>query len=254
MEITHVVILAIIEGITEFLPISSTGHLVLASHLLGIAQTEANKSFEIIIQLGAIMAVVVLYAKRLLTNRKLLKLTLIAFIPTGIIGFIFYRLVKTYLLGNIYVTLGSLFIGGVIIILMERRLKGNKGIEIDDMSYKQALGVGLVQSVSIIPGVSRAASTIIGGIFLGLSRSAAVELSFLLAIPTMAAATGLDLLKSYKEISSSDITNLTVGFIISFAVALVAIRFLLDYIKKYDFVPFGIYRIILAFLFFFLLA
>ncbi len=252
MDLAHTVILAIVEGITEFLPISSTGHLVLASKLLSIPQTEVNKTFEIVIQLGAILAVVILYTGRLLSNVELLKRTIVAFIPTGILGFLLYKIVKSYLLGNIYVTLASLLIGGLIMIFMEQRHKGKSGHEIEDLSYTQSFGVGLIQSLSMVPGVSRAAATIIGGMFLGLSRKAAVELSFMLAIPTMLAATAYDLLKSYKEFSSSDFTALTLGFVVSFVVALVAVRWFLSYIKKYDFVPFGIYRIILAILFFLL--
>lgn len=250
MDLINVVILSVVEGVTEFLPISSTGHLVLVSKLLNIPQTEFNKSFEIIIQLGAILAVVFIYIKKLFLDRELLKRTLIAFLPTGILGFLFYKIIKVYLLGNIYVTLVSLIVGGLIMIYMEKGFKGKSGREIGDLTYTQSFGVGLIQSVSMIPGVSRAAATILGGMFLGLSRKAAVELSFILAIPTMAAATGYDLLKNYKEFEVSDFTSLGIGFVISFMVALIVVKWLLNYIKKYDFVPFGIYRIILAILFF----
>lgn len=251
MDVFQALIFSLVEGITEFLPISSTGHLVLTSTLLHIPQTEFVKSFEIIIQLGAILAVVVLYGKKLLVSRKIMVTILMSFIPTAVLGLVFYKLIKEVLLGNPLVTVMALFLGGVALIIIELLHKGKTYpvTKLEDISYKQAVIIGLAQSVSMIPGVSRAAATIVGGLLFGVDRKTAVEYSFLLAVPTMAAATGLDVLKSDLVFSSSELMLLAVGFIGSFLVALVAIKLLLSFIQKYTFIPFGIYRIILALLF-----
>ncbi|NOS67877.1 MAG: undecaprenyl-diphosphatase UppP [Candidatus Peribacteraceae bacterium] len=253
MTVFYVAILSLIEGVTEFLPVSSTGHLILASELLGIPQTDAHKSFEIAIQLGAILAVVVLYARTLLRDRRTLLLTITAFIPTGIIGFLLHGIVKDMLLGSTTVVLVSLFLGGIVLIVFElpafRRKKPAMG-EICQMSYVHAVLIGVFQSVAIIPGVSRSAATIIGGELIGMSRKSIVEFSFLLAIPTMAAATGYDLLKSAGEFTSGDVQNLLIGFVLSFVFALIAVRWFISYVKEHSFVAFGVYRIILALTFF----
>lgn len=244
-------ILSIVEGITEFLPISSTGHLVLASNLLGVTQTEFVKSFEIFIQLGAILAVVVLYYKTLTTNFKIWKTILLAFIPTAILGLVFYKIVKTLLLGNVMVTLLALFVGGLVLIFLEKILPKKKAsIEsINKITPKQAVLIGLSQSVSMIPGVSRAGATIVGGMFLGLDKKVATEFSFLLAIPTMMAATGLDLVKSNFTFSQDEILILAIGFVGSFITALFAVKFLIKYVQNHTFFAFGVYRIILALVF-----
>jgi undecaprenyl-diphosphatase len=182
MSIFQTFVLSIVEGITEFLPISSTGHLVLASKLLDLPQTEFVKSFEIIIQLGAIMAIVVLYFKKLIENKKLYPKILTAFLPSAIIGFILYKFIKQYLIGNPQIVLVSLFIGGILLIVLEKILAKTKiknDLTIEDLSFKSCLLIGLSQTISMIPGVSRAAATIIGGMSVGLSRSSAVEFSFL---------------------------------------------------------------------------
>lgn len=240
-----------VEGITEFLPISSTGHLILASYLFKIPQTEFVKSFEIIIQLGAILGVLILYWKKLLLDKNLLIKTFVAFLPTAIIGLAFYKIIKTYLLGNVYVTLASLLIGGIVLILLELLYK-EKEHHLDslkNLTFKQAILIGCFQGISVIPGVSRAAATIIGGLFLGLKRQTATEFSFILAIPTMAAATGLDLLKTGFHFSSGEYLMLATGLITSFTVAILTVKFLISYVQKNNFIPFGVYRIIVAILF-----
>lgn len=246
MTTIHTVILSIIEGITEFLPISSTGHMILAGEVLGISSTTFTKSFEIIIQLGAILAVVVLYARTLLKNFDLIKKTIVAFIPTAIIGLVFYKIIKTYLLDNVWVVITSLLVGGIIIIWFEKKLSKSPQLDDTPLTYKKALIIGLAQSVAMIPGVSRSAATIVGGQLLGLSRRQIVEFSFILAIPTMAAATLLDVYKNYQLFTTADITQLSLGFIISFVVALLAIKTFLKYIQKNNLTSFGWYRIILA--------
>lgn len=253
MTIIESIILGIIEGITEFLPVSSTGHLILAADLLAIADSPFLTSFEIIIQLGAIFAVVFLYWKELFKIENIKKL-IVAFIPTGVVGLTVYKVIKEYLLGNEYVVVGALFLGGIVLIIFELLHKENAEApeaerEIADVTYKQALGIGLFQSLAVVPGVSRSAATIMGGLLLGLKRKTTVEFSFLLAVPTMCAATGLDLLKNAGNFSRDQVDVLTVGFIVSFVVALLSIKFLLVYIQKHNFIPFGVYRIVLALLF-----
>lgn len=251
MDLLQAIILSIVEGVSEFLPISSTGHLVLVSDLLNIPQTEFVKSFEIIIQLGAILAVVFLYWKTLLSQKELWLKIVVAFIPSAILGLIFYDFIKSVLIGNSMVTVIALALGGIFLIGFEKYYDKEKShmAELKDLSLKQAFIVGLCQSVSMIPGVSRAAATIIGGLLVGFNRQKAVEFSFLLAIPTMAAATGLDVLKTGLNFSSYELMLLGVGFIASFITALVSIKFFLSFIKTNTFVPFGIYRIILALVF-----
>jgi len=248
--------LGIVEGITEFLPISSTGHLILANKLLSIAQSDFIKSFEIAIQAGAILAVVVLYWKIFFKNKEALKRIGVAFIPTAVLGFIFYKIVKKYLLGGETVVLWALLVGGILLILFEifykKKYKSEENLIQDTgtISYKKCFLIGCFQSIAMVPGVSRSAATIVGGMLSGISRRAIVEFSFLLAVPTMIAATGYDLLKSASSFSLSQFNFLVVGLIVSFLVAMLAIKFFIKYIQKNNFIPFGIYRIALAILFF----
>ena len=239
------------EGITEFLPISSTGHLILTSRLLNIPQSDFLSSFQIAIQLGAILAVVLLYARSLILEWEILKRVMAAFIPTAVIGLTFYKVIKQYLMGSELVVAWALLIGGVILIIFESFYKEKETSlgEISALSYKQAILIGVFQSFAMVPGVSRSAATIIGGLSLGLKRKTIVEFSFLLAVPTMVAATGLDIIKSAAEFSVDQIGLLAVGFVAAFLVAVVSIKFLLYFIKNHNFVVFGIYRIVIALLF-----
>ncbi len=252
MDYFSAVIFSIVEGLSEFLPISSTGHLVLTAKLLNIPQTDFVKSFEIIIQLGAILAVVVLYWNKIWNIKKTWRPIVLAFIPTAIVGFFLYELIKNYLLGNEFVTLWALAIGGVVMILVEKWFgsRSLKVLEIENITTKNAILIGFFQALSVVPGVSRAAATIIGAMILGTKRKAAVEFSFLLAIPTMAAATGLDLLKTDLSFTGQEWGALSVGFIGSFIFAMIAVKFLIRFVQNHTFVPFGIYRIVLALLFY----
>lgn len=258
MNILHALVLGVLEGVTEFLPISSTGHLIITSALLKIPTTDFLKTFEIIIQLGAILAVVVLYFKKLF-NIALIKRLIVAFLPTAVIGLLLYKFIKIYLLGNTTIVVSTLFLCGILLIVFEWWYKKNHTLQmvgdvnIEEIGYKKAFTIGLFQSIAIIPGVSRSGATILGGLFLGIPRKTIVEFSFLLAIPTMLAATGLDVLKNYKEITSADFNLLLVGLVTSFIVALGVIKWFLSYIQKHSFVGFGIYRIIIAVLFWLIL-
>ncbi len=248
MDFITALILGIVQGISEFLPISSTGHLILASHLMGLQHTEFLKSFEIAIQAGTILSVVALYWRSLMVDFEVIKRLAVAFLPTGLLGLTLYRLIKGCLLGSETVVLCSLLIGGILIIAFERwyREGENATGEIRAMSYKNALIVGLFQSVAMIPGVSRSAATILGGLLLGLKRKTIVEFTFLLAVPTMLAATGYDLIKSGSQFSLDQVQYLLIGFVTAFVVALLSIKFLLRFIKTHTFIPFGIYRIVLV--------
>ncbi|HBH17261.1 MAG TPA: undecaprenyl-diphosphatase [Candidatus Veblenbacteria bacterium] len=248
MEFIYAVILGVVEGVTEFLPISSTGHLILAERLLQLPPSEFWKSFTVVVQLGAILAVVVLYWRRLFLQAAVFKRVVVAFLPTAIIGLALYSFIKQYLLGSAVVVLWALAAGGLAIILFEKFYKESAGVigDIASLTYRQVFLIGLAQSVAIIPGVSRAAATIIGGLILKLKRTAIVEFSFLLAIPTMAAATGLDLIKTGTQFSRDEWGWLAVGFIVSFLSALLAVRWLIGYISRNNFTAFGWYRIILA--------
>lgn len=247
----HATILGIVEGLTEFLPISSTGHLILTARLMGIEQTEFVKSFEIAIQLGAILAVVVLYWRILWSNFHTAGKVLAAFIPTAGIGLLLYKWVKSVLLEKESVVLWALFIGGIVIVLFDRFFKENRSDDkgVSNISYGQAVLIGVFQSLAVIPGVSRSASSIIGGLSLGLTRQVIVEFSFLLAIPTILAATVLDLSKTSLAFSSNEWVLVAIGGIVSFGVAILSIRFFLKYIQKNSFAVFGYYRIALAILF-----
>jgi undecaprenyl-diphosphatase len=251
LSVGHALILGIVEGLTEFLPVSSTAHLDLARHALRLEATDYVKSFEIIIQLGAILSVVVLYWKKFF-DWELLKKLVVAFIPTGILGLTLYKIIKGYLLGNMPVILAALIIGGVLLIIFERyHDRADTEVDFSEITYKRAVLIGLFQSVAMIPGVSRSAATIVGGSMIGVSKRTIVEFSFMLAVPTMAAATLLDLLKNYENLSTN-FPALAVGFVVSFITAIVAIKSFLAFVKKRAFSAFGWYRIVLAVVFFFL--
>ncbi len=248
MTILHAVLLGIVEGISEFLPISSTAHLILSADLLGITRTPFRATFEIFIQLGAILAVVVLYWRSLLQSRAVLVRVFIAFLPTAVIGLLLHKFVKMYLFDNRSVVLWALFLGGIVILLFERWHDDERS-EVKDMEQIPlwtAAMIGVCQAVAIVPGVSRSAATIIGGMALGIRRRTIVDFTFLLAIPTMLAATLYDLYKSAGSFSSNQFTLLGVGLVVSFVSALFVIRWFLGYIRHHSFAAFGIYRIAIA--------
>ena len=246
MSIFHAIILGIIEGVTEFLPISSTAHLIITSRLLGLAASDFLKTFEIVIQSGAILAVVWLYWKKIFSSVALIKKLIIAFIPTAIIGLLAYPLVRSAL-DNYTLTLWAVIMGGVVIVLFERNNFVSGGGEV---TSKKGFWVGVAQTLAFIPGVSRSAATILAGRAMKVSRKDIVEFSFLLAIPTMFVATGYDALKNRDAIlASGHLGLLLVGLVVAFLSSLVVIRWFLRYAQTNKLTVFGWYRIIVGIVF-----
>jgi len=250
MTYLDVIIIGIIEGLTEFLPISSTGHMLLAEALLKLQNPEFVKTFTISIQIGAILAIVFLYARRFISNLMIYKKLAVAFIPTMIVGFLFYKIIKEYLFNTIVVSV-ALVIGGIILILLDKWLvsTARKHTELEEIPYLNAFFIGLFQSISVIPGVSRAAATIIGGVVNGYNKKQATEFSFLLAVPTMCAATGYDLLKTSAQIAGPEWILLGLGGVVAFISAWIAVKLFVWFVEAYGFAFFGYYRIVLGIVF-----
>jgi undecaprenyl-diphosphatase len=250
MTLFQSIIIAIIEGLTEFLPISSTGHMILASAAMGIHDDEFVKTFEVFIQLGAILAIALMYIKRFFRGLKIYYKLLAAFIPTAIVGLLAYDFIKGYLFNPVVVSV-SLILGGVILILIDKKVVNQTSdlAEVEDISYRSAFFIGLFQCLSMVPGTSRAAATIIGGVFNGLDKKQATEFSFLLAVPTMMAAGGYDLLKSEFTFTQEQIILLALGSGIAFISAWFAVKLFLKFVSNHGFTAFGWYRIVLGILF-----
>lgn len=247
MDFINAVILGIIEGLTEFLPISSTGHLILTSKLLGIPEDSFHRVFEIVIQLGSILAVVFVFWEKLYKNSLDLWLKLIiGFLPAGILGFLFYNIIKSFF--NPLIVAIMLIIGGIVFIVVEIFYKEKEHYiqAISQISYKQALWIGCFQALALIPGTSRSGATIIGGLLLGCNRRVATEFSFLLALPAMMAASGYSLYKNYELLNKDNLLLLLIGFVVAFFAALIAVKLFLGFIARFNFIPFGIYRILLG--------
>jgi undecaprenyl-diphosphatase len=250
------IILGIVEGVTEFLPVSSTGHLILATKLLGF---DAGKwaAFNVIIQLGAILAIVVLYWRTFWAvlegllranpvSIRFVRNILVAFLPSAILGFLLINKIEA-LLGNAYVVAVAFILGGIAILVIEKMVKRTDIVGVAEMPLKTVIGVGLIQCLSMIPGVSRSGATIMGGLSLGVERRTAAEFSFFLAIPTMLGATTLELVKHRHEIMSGagvGFGTIAVGFVVSFVVAIVVVRAFVHYISRHGFAPFAWYRIV----------
>ncbi len=246
MTVFDSIILGVVEGITEFLPISSTGHLIVTSEFLGIDQTNVNKAYEVIIQFAAILAVILNYpSKFTFKHIDLWMKIFIAFLPIASIGFIFSSQIKA--LFSIQIVAWMFIIGGIIFLILEKFYNESKHTtsDVEDVSFKQAFYIGLAQIFALIPGTSRAGSSIVGAMIVGLNRKASAEFSFLLAFPVMTATTGYDILKHHEELlQNSNFSNLSIGFIVSFFVAFLAIKLFLKFLENFTFVAFGVYRIL----------
>ena len=251
------IILGIVEGVTEFLPVSSTGHLILATELLGF-DAEKWAAFNVIIQLGAILAIVVLYwrtfwavleglIKRNPMSFRFVRNILIAFLPSAILGFLLINKIEA-LLGNAIVVAIAFIVGGIAILVIEKMVKRTDIVGVAEMPLKTVIGVGLVQCLAMIPGVSRSGATIMGGLSLGVERRTAAEFSFFLAIPTMVGATTLELVKHHHTLmagaSGVGFGTVAVGFVVSFGVAIVVVKAFVHYISRHGFAPFAWYRIV----------
>jgi len=251
MTIVDSIILSIIEGITEFLPISSTAHMIITSALLGLKQTVTNVAFEVIIQLGATLAIVMIYLDKInFKEVELWKKVILAFFPLAVIGFLLRHQIKE--LFNLYTVAWMFIIGGIVFFIVEKFYKEEKVKvnEVEKVNYRQALIIGFFQVFALIPGTSRSGATIVGGMLSGLSRKTAADFSFLLAIPTMFAASGYEFVKNIHSFKEQNLIILGVGFVVSFISCYIAVKWFLNFVKKYTLIPFGIYRIIVGVLIF----
>jgi undecaprenyl-diphosphatase len=254
MTTEQAIIIAIVEGITEFLPISSTGHMIIASSLMGISNDPFTKTFEIAVQLGAILAVVVLYWRKFFdfTRWQFYLKLIVAVIPALTLGFIFSDYIDALLESPLTVAI-TLLLGGIFLLFIDRIFNHHTIDREEDISYKKGFIIGIWQCLAMIPGVSRSAASIIGGMQQNLTRKLAAEFSFYLAVPTMFAATGYKLLKEYKNIHSEQVQLLVIGNLVAFVVAVLAIKFFIGFLQKYGFRLFGIYRIIAGLVLLFLI-
>jgi undecaprenyl-diphosphatase len=253
MDVLEALIMAIVEGLTEFLPISSTGHMIIVSSLFGIEETEVAKVFNVNIQFGAILSVVVLYWKRFFQTLDFYYKLVVAFIPAAVLGFILDDYIDA-LLGDVRVVAIMLLLGGIVLVFIDKWVKNieDDGNELPE--YKNAFIIGFFQALAMVPGVSRSAATIIGGQLNGLSRKSAAEFSFFLAVPTMFAASSYKMLKNYDKIQSDQILVILFGNVVAFLVAMLAIKFFISFLTKHGFRLFGYYRIALGLLILGLLA
>lgn len=243
VNIFQAVLLGIIEGVTEFLPISSTFHLIWGAKLMGIGQTNFLKMFEVVIQSGAILAIVALYFQTIF-NLKLWKKVIVSFIPTALVGLILYKIIKGFFFENFALQITVFVLVGVFFIVFERLIK-NTQKTIAKINYKQAFLIGLVQALAVIPGVSRAGAVIVVLLCLGVKRDEAAKYSFLLAIPTLMAATLLDLIKS-RAVVLDNIGLLLIGLLASFISAYIVVKWFVSYLSRHDMAIFGWYRLGLA--------
>lgn len=243
MTLYEATILGIVEGITEYLPVSSTAHIALVSQMMGIPQDDYMSAFNIIIQIAPIFSVVLIYFNTLFQGLDIWKKLIAAFIPTGAIGFLFHHQIEQMFSASSIVL--WMIATGVVFLVIEYLYtkRGHTTLELGDVTYKQAVAIGFIQALSLIPGVSRSGTTILGGIALGLKRETAMSFSFLLAIPTMSAASGYTFIKEYASFSFDDISLILIGFVVSFLVGWVAVKSFLVIVSRYNFTPFGIYLI-----------
>lgn len=248
MDIIQTIIIAIVEGLTEFLPVSSTGHMIIAQQLLGVESTSFVKAFTVIIQFGAILSVIVLYWKRFFQSWDFYLKLLIGFIPAAVLGLLFSDFIDD-MLENVYVVATMLVLGGILMLFVDKWFNSPEAT--DNVTKKNAFIIGFFQCIAMIPGVSRSMATIVGGMTQKLTRKTAAEFSFFLAVPTMAAATGYKLLKLLLEpdgvqILQDNMSTLIIGNVVAFIVAMLAIKFFINYVTKYGFKLFGWYRIVLG--------
>lgn len=254
MATWQVLLLGLLEGLTEFIPVSSTGHLLLAGHFLGFASP--GKTFEVLIQLGAILAILTVYFARLWSiarslpsdakARRFVGSVLLAFLPAAVIGVIAHKLIKTVLFASPLLVCGTLIVGGVVLLWVDRWKLEPRYTDVMDFPSSLALKIGLCQTLAMIPGVSRSGATIVGALLLGTDKRSAAEFSFFLAMPTMAGAFAYDLFKNRHLIGSDDLAAIAIGFLAAFAAGVVVVRWVLDYVASHGFALFGWWRLIVG--------
>ena len=253
MQTWHAILLGLIEGLTEFIPVSSTGHLVLAGHFLGV--DSPKRVFEILIQLGAILAILTVYAAKLIRilvdlpsdkrTQRFVLAVLLAFLPAAVLGATLHKYIKSMLDMPVVVCV-SLIVGGIILLLVDRMKLQPEYDDVMDVPPLLALKIGACQCLAMIPGVSRSGATIVGAMLMGTSKRAAAEFSFFLAMPTMAGAFAYDLYKNYKDIDAATVKAIAIGFVVAFLVGVVVVRYLLDFVSRRGFAPFAWWRIIVG--------
>ena len=245
LDIFQAIIIGIIEGFTEFLPISSTGHMIVASEFLGVPQDALTKAYEVIIQFAAILAVMLIYKEKITFKQTALWTKLfVAFIPLATVGYIFKDQIKA--LFTVETVAWMFIVGGIIFLIVEYfyEEKASHVSTVEEVSFMQAIWVGIAQVFALVPGTSRAGATIIGGLLVGMDRKTSAEFSFLLAIPVMAAVSAYDFFKHYEDFANADLTAFLIGFVVAFIVAYITIKLFLAFIQRFTFVAFGIYRIL----------
>jgi undecaprenyl-diphosphatase len=253
MSTWHVILLGILEGLTEFIPVSSTGHLVLAGHLLGF--DSPGKAFEILIQLGAILAILTVYFGKLWhilvtlphngDTQRFVGAVVVAFLPAALIGLVFHSQIKS-LLGSPLLVCVTLVIGGFVLLLVDRWKTKPRFTNVMDLPIKTALGIGICQCLAMIPGVSRSGATIVGAMLMGSDKRTAAEFSFFLALPTMAGAFAVDLAKNYALLDAATLRSIALGFVVAFLAGVVVVRYLLDFVSRHGFAPFAWWRILVG--------
>lgn len=254
MQTWQTVLLGVIEGLTEFIPVSSTGHLLLTEHFLGVKPTK--RVFEVLIQLGAVLAVLTVYAARLwqmlldlprdAQTRNFVLAILLAFLPAAVIGVALHKFIKEVLFETPLLICITLVLGGIVLLVVDRLKLEPRVAAADEISLATALKIGLCQCLAMVPGVSRSGATIVGGMLLGLSKRAAAEFSFFLAMPTMAGAFAYDLYKNYADLDQAAVGTIAVGFVVAFIAGAIVVKYLLDFVSRYGFAPFAWWRILIG--------
>ena len=254
MQTWQVILLGLIEGLTEFIPVSSTGHLLLAGHFLGF--DSPGRAFEVLIQLGAILAILSVYMAKLLRllvdlprdarTRRFVLAVLVAFLPAAVIGAVAHKFIKTVLFESPWLICSTLIIGGIILLAVDKMRLQPRYHDAMDLPIATAFAIGLCQCLAMIPGVSRSGSSIVGGLLLGAGKRAATEFSFFLAMPTMAGAFAYDLFKNYADLGVADIKSIALGFAVAFIAGVLVVRHLLDFVGRHGFAPFAWWRIIVG--------
>ena len=254
MQTWQVILLGLIEGLTEFIPVSSTGHLLLVGHFLGF--DSPGRAFEVLIQLGAILAILSVYMAKLLQllvdlprdarTRRFVLAVLVAFLPAAVIGAVAHKFIKTVLFESPWLICSTLVIGGIVLLAVDKMRLQPRYHDAMDLPIATAFAIGLCQCFAMIPGVSRSGSSIVGGLLLGASKRAATEFSFFLAMPTMAGAFAYDLFKNYAELGVADIKSIALGFVVAFVAGVLVVRYLLDFVGRHGFAPFAWWRIIVG--------